>query len=56
MDRSQLTRLVVSGGVRPVGRPMAYKRPADRRWLLLLAVTLSVLALVIGLNLAGLIH
>ncbi len=52
MDRSQLTRLVVSGGV----RPMAYKRPSERRWLLLLAVTFLVLALVIGLNLVGLIH
>lgn len=56
MDRSQLTRLVVSGGVRPVGRPMAYKRHTESRWRLLLVVTLIVLALVIGLNLAGLTY
>lgn len=34
-------------------RPMAYKRHPESRWLLLLAITLLVLALVIGLNLAG---
>ena len=52
MDRSQLTRLVVSGGV----RPMAYKRHTESRWWLLLVVTLIVLALVIVLNLAGLTY
>lgn len=36
-------------------RPMAYKRPTERRWLLLLAVTLIVLAVVIVLNLSGVI-
>ena len=52
MDRSQLTRLVVSGGV----RPMAYKRQPESRWWWMFAIVLLALVITIVLSLAGIIH
>lgn len=52
MDRSQLVRLIASGGV----RPMAYKRQPESRWWWMFAITLIFLAIAIGLNLAGIIN
>jgi len=59
MNRSQLDRLVVSGGIRPVRRtlvrraPMVYSR---KRFTVMALMTLAALLITIGLNLAGIIH
>ena len=37
-------------------RPMAYKRPSDRRFAWMFAITLIGLLITIGLSLAGIIH
>lgn len=37
-------------------RPMAYKRPSERRFTVMFIITLICLAITIGLSLAGIIH